>query len=110
MVVAQLLLRGFELKPFFFYKVAYHAQLFDVGSGVEPCPLVVAFGIDDCEPALPETERGRWETDDFGHLADFVIFFLNIVHGVLVRRMASSEVFRPGVAIVIFLAKIAKKS
>ena len=79
MVVADLLLGSFKFEAPFLDKIEHHAQFLDVGCGVKPCALFIAFGVDDCELALPIAEGGGGQAEQFGHLTDFVIFFLKVI-------------------------------
>lgn len=79
-VVAYLLLGGFEFHSFFFYEESYETYFFNVGRCVKACSALIAVWFYDSKFMLPEAQGGGGETY---HLRDFsylVIFFGKIIH------------------------------
>ena len=53
----------------------------DIVGCVEPGVLGVALGFDNAQLAFPKTERAFGNTQNLRHIADFVIFFVEFLHG-----------------------------
>lgn len=91
MVVAYLLLGGFEFHAFFFDEESDESDFFDVGFGVETGSAVVAMRFYDGEFTFPEAQSRSRQPYQLGHFANFVVFFRKIFHGDITREISVNK-------------------
>ena len=79
-VAVNLLDGGLDFQPLFVYEIFYHSQALHIAGSVEACAAVVAPRPYDAEFAFPESQGALRQFEYPGHLADFIVFFVQFVH------------------------------